>query len=94
MIGIFIIISGLFLYFLFSFYELINFYNYRFNRSGFVLGYICLGILNIFLNFLHEGVSRFERCKENLIETEDLKKTVKAKPVAWFEKPGKPAFSF
>lgn len=77
MIVIFIIISGLFLYFLFSFYELIGFSGHGFNRSGFFLAYACLGIINIFLTFLHEGVSRFERWRENLIETEELKKTVK-----------------
>jgi two-component system LytT family sensor kinase len=76
MIGIFLILSGLFLYFLFSFYELIGFYGYKFNQSGFGWAYISLGVLNIFLTFLHEGVSRFERWKANLQETEQLKKTV------------------
>ena len=94
MIGIFIIISGLFLYFLFSFYELINFYNYSFNRSGFILGYICMGILNIFLTFLHEGVSRFERWKENLLETEDLKKTVKQSQLLGLKSQVNPHFLF
>jgi sensor histidine kinase YesM len=76
MIGIFLILSGLFLYFLFSFYELIDFYGYTFNESGFAWAYISMGVLNIFLTFLHEGVSRFERWKANLQETEQLKKTV------------------
>ena len=94
MIGVFIIISGLFLYFLFTFYELIGFYNYRFNRSGFIMAYVCMGILNIFLTFLHEGVSRFERWKANLIETEDLKKTVKQSQLLGLKSQVNPHFLF
>jgi len=77
MIGIFLIISGLFLYTLFSGYEAIGFYSYTFNRSGFLWAYLCMGVVNIFLTFLHEGISRFERWKANLQETEQLKKIVK-----------------
>jgi two-component system LytT family sensor kinase len=77
MILIFLIMSGLFLYFLFSGYTLIRFYSYSFNQSRFTLAYICLGVLNIFLTFLHEGVSRFKKWKTSLHETEELKKTVK-----------------
>ncbi len=77
MIIIFIIISGLFLYSLFSGYALTRFYGYSFNESGFTLAYICMGVLNAFLTFLHEGVSRFEKWKASLMETEELKKTVK-----------------
>lgn len=94
MIGVFVIISGLFLYFLFSFYELIGFYGYVFNRSGFFLAYACMGILNIFLTFLHEGVSRFERWKENLIETEELKKTVKQSQLLGLKSQVNPHFLF
>src|SRR6478736_698737 len=94
MIGVFIIISGLFLYFLFTFYELIGFYNYRFNRSGFIMAYVCMGILNIFLTFLHEGVSRFERWKANLVETEQLKKTVMQSQLLGLKSQVNPHFLF
>jgi two-component system LytT family sensor kinase len=77
MILIFLVISGLFLYFLFSGYAFIRFYGYSFNQNGFTLAYICIGVLNIFLVFLHEGVARFEKWKASLLETEALKKTVK-----------------
>ena len=94
MIIIFLIMSGLFLYFLFSGYALIRFYNYSFNQSGFTLAYICLGVLNIFLTFLHEGVSRFERWKANLLETEELKKTVEKSQLLGLKSQVNPHFLF
>lgn len=94
MIGIFLIFSGLFLYFLFSFYELINFYGYTFNESGFGWAYLSLGVLNIFLTFLHEGVSRFERWKANLQETEQLKKTVMQSQLLGLKSQVNPHFLF
>ncbi|HEX5151195.1 MAG TPA: histidine kinase [Parafilimonas sp.] len=94
MIGIFLIISGLFLYFLFSGYAFIRFYNYSFNQSGFVLAYICMGVLNVFLTFLHEGVSRFERWRANLEETEALKKTVKQSRLLGLKSQVNPHFLF
>jgi len=94
MIVIFLIISGLFLYFLFSGYEWIHFYNYRFNKSGFLLAYIIIGVLNIFLTFLHEGVSRFEKWKTSLLETEDLKKAVKQSQLLGLKSQVNPHFLF
>lgn len=94
MISIFLIMSGLFLYFLFSGYALIRFYNYSFNQSGFTLAYICIGTLNIFLTFLHEGVSRFERWKANLTETEELKKIVKQSQLLGLKSQVNPHFLF
>jgi len=76
MIGIFLIVSGLFLFLLFSGYEWIHFHGYTFNENGFIGAYISMGTVNIFLTFLHEAISRFERWKANVKETEELKKTV------------------
>jgi len=94
MIAIFLIISGLFLYFMFSGYELIHFYGYTFNRSGFIWAYISMGTLNIFLSFLHEGVARFERWKANLLETEQLKKAVKQSQLLGLRSQVNPHFLF
>ena len=94
MIIIFLIISGLFLYFLFSVYAWIRFYNYSFNQGGFTLAYISMGVLNIFLTFLHEGVSRFERWRANLYETEELKKTVKQSQLLGLKSQVNPHFLF
>jgi len=94
MILIFLIISGLFLYALFYGYTLIRFYNYSFNQSGFVLAYICIGVLNVFLTFLHEGISRFEKWKANLEETEELKKTAKQSQLLGLKSQVNPHFLF
>lgn len=94
MIGIFLILSGLFLYFLFSFYEVIHFYGYTFNESGFAWAYISMGVVNIFLTFLHEGVSRFERWKANLQETEQLKKAVMQSQLLGLKSQVNPHFLF
>jgi two-component system, LytTR family, sensor kinase len=94
MIVIFLIISGLFLYFLFSGYEAINFYGYTFNKSGFLWAYLCMGVVNIFLTFLHESISRFERWKANMQETEQLKKVVKQSQLLCLKSHVNPHFLF
>lgn len=73
MILTFLIITGLFLFSVFKGYEAINFFGYTFNESGFIWSYIAMGIFNIFLTFLIEGISRFEEWKENQKETEQVK---------------------
>ena len=74
MIFTFLLMSGLFLLLLFQGYEDIDFFNYRFDDDSFVWAYFGLGIGNIFLTFLHEGIARYENWKANLQETEQLKK--------------------
>ena len=73
MIFTFLIISGLFLFSMFKGYEAIGFFGYKFNESGFIWSYIAMGIFNIFLTFLHEGISRYEEWKANQKETEQVK---------------------
>lgn len=73
MILMFLIITGLFLFSLLKGYEAINFFGYSFSDSGFIWSYITLGIFNIFLTFLIEGISRFEEWKANQKETEQVK---------------------
>lgn len=94
MIFIFMIISGLFLYSLFSLYTLVHFYGYSFNRSNFTLAYICVGLLNVFLTFFHEGVARFEKWRVSLLETEELKKTVKQGQLLGLKSQVNPHFLF
>ena len=94
MIFTFLIISGLYLYALLSLYALIHFYGYSFNRSNFTLAYICIGVLNVFLTFLHEGVARFERWRVSLLETEELKKTVKQGQLLGLKSQVNPHFLF
>jgi len=73
MIFTFLILTGLFLFSLLKGYEAINFYGYTFSDSGFIWSSIGMGIFNIFLTFLIEGISRFEEWKANQKETEQVK---------------------
>jgi two-component system, LytTR family, sensor kinase len=77
MIFTFLLISGLFLYSLFRGYELVSFFNYHFNENGFAWSYYTLGIFNIFLTFLMEGIARYNDWKLNGQETERLQEAYK-----------------
>jgi two-component system, LytTR family, sensor kinase len=73
-ISLFIIMTGLFISGLFKIYESIPLLNFTFSEGSFFGAYGATVVLNIFLTVLHEGVSRFEKYKATLIETEQLKK--------------------
>lgn len=74
MILTFWIITLLFLSALFRGYEVISFYGYTFNETAFVYSCITLGIMNVFLTFLMEGIARYENWKKSMQETEQLSK--------------------
>ncbi|MBL0359327.1 MAG: histidine kinase [Chitinophagaceae bacterium] len=94
MIFTFLIISGLYLYSLFRGYENIGFFNYRFNESGFVWSYFSLGLLNVFLTFLMEGISRYKDWKENWQETEKINATYKQSQLHGLKSQVNPHFLF
>jgi len=72
MILTFLMISGLYLFFLFRIYEWIPFFHYQFNESVYAWSYFALGILNIFLTFLMEGIASYQEWKRNWEENEKL----------------------
>jgi sensor histidine kinase YesM len=74
MIITFILLTGLFLYVLFRGYESLPFLDYSFNEPGFIWAYMGMAIVNVFLTLLFEGIARYESWKNNLKETEALKK--------------------
>jgi two-component system, LytTR family, sensor kinase len=74
MITSFVGITGVVLLSVFHFYELFPSYNYTFNEKGFIWAYVSMAIINIFLTLLMEGISRYNNWRENLKETEKLKK--------------------
>jgi len=94
MIITFLIISGLFLYSLFSGYEHVSLLNYQFNEAGFVWSYFALGILNIFLTFLMEGISRYKDWEKNRLETEELNRTYKQSQLQGLKSQVNPHFLF
>ena len=75
MIITFLLMSGLFLLLLFQVYEQLSYFRFQFDQNSFVWAYFVLGIGNIFLTFLHEGIDRYESWKASHEEMELLKKT-------------------
>src|SRR6188768_3028169 len=72
MIVTFFLMSGLFLLILFSIYEKLSLIDYAFDEQNFAWSYFALGIFNIFITFVMEGIGRFNEWRENLNETEKL----------------------
>jgi len=74
MILCFVLLSGSLLVILFNGYEFFPSFNYTFNERGFIWAYFTMAIMNIFLTLLMEGIYRFNHWRENLKETEKIKK--------------------
>ena len=94
MIFFFLILTGLFLMLLFRCYEAIAFFDFPFNETTFAWAYFGLGIINIFLTFLFEGLSRFESWKVNMRETEALKKVYRQSRLLSLKNQVNPHFLF
>lgn len=73
-ITIFILMTGVYLSVVCRGYDLFHFLGYEYNETNFSKCFISFVIMNIFLTFLNEGVSRYESYKTTLTETEELKK--------------------
>lgn len=73
-IVIFILLSAVILSIVFRGYAYFNFLNYTFNEYDFTRAFICFSIMNVFLTFLHEGITKYEVYRATLTETEQLKK--------------------
>lgn len=94
MIISFILITGLFLFAFFRGYELVPFLHYNFNESGFIWAYVCMAIINIFLTLLMEALGRFESWKQNLTETEQLKRAFRQSQLQGLKSQVNPHFLF
>jgi two-component system, LytTR family, sensor kinase len=73
-IGVFLLLSAVVIAFLLLIYETVHFLDYEFSEDDYTNCYLATIVMNIFLTFLNEGISQFERYKITLIETEQLKK--------------------
>lgn len=94
MIACFVLLSGAFLLTVFHVYELFPSFNYTFNEKGFIWAYMSLAIINIFLTLLMEGISSYNRWRENLKETEKLNKTFKQSQLLGLKSQVNPHFLF
>jgi len=74
MIACFIALSGILLLTLFNGYELFPSFDYTFNEKGFIWAYVGMAIINIFLTLVIEGIARYHNWRDNLKETEEIKK--------------------
>lgn len=75
MILVFVGLSGVVQLTLFNGYELFPTFNYSFNENGFIWAYGSMAIIHIFLTLLLEGMNRYNTWRDNLVETEQMKKT-------------------
>jgi sensor histidine kinase YesM len=73
-LSIFFLMSAVYISLLLLAYDAFHFYGYEYNEKDFTSGYIVLIVVNIFLTFLNEGISRFEKFRTTITETEQLKK--------------------
>jgi two-component system LytT family sensor kinase len=55
-------------------YDYYSFLGYEFRDYDFTLSFASMALMNIFLTFLNEGVYRFEKYRNTITETEQLKK--------------------
>lgn len=94
MIICFTVLSGIFLLTVFHGYELFPSFGYAFNEKGFIWAYMSLAIINIFLTLLMEGISSYNHWRENLKETEKLKKTFKQSQLLGLKSQVNPHFLF
>jgi two-component system LytT family sensor kinase len=94
MIISFFLISGLFLYLLFGSYEYFSFIGIPFNEQNFAWAYFSAGIINIFLTFCMEGISRYKEWRDNLRETERLNASYKQSQLNGLKSQVNPHFLF
>lgn len=94
MILAFLLLTGLFLYSLFRGYEAIHFYGYTFYEAGFVWSYIAMGIMNIFITLVQEGISRYEDWRKNLQEMEALQASYRQSQLQGLKSQVNPHFLF
>ena len=94
MITCFIALSGVFLLTVFHGYEMFSSFNYTFNEKGFIWAYMAISIVDIFMIMLMEGISSYNHWRENLIETEKLKKTFKQSQLLGLKSQVNPHFLF
>ncbi len=73
----FLLMSGLVLYGLHLLYEFIPFFHYQLNETRFAWTYFAMGIGNIFLTFLMEGIAIYQSWETSWAETEKLNQAYK-----------------
>ncbi|MCW3073043.1 MAG: hypothetical protein JWP69_112 [Flaviaesturariibacter sp.] len=93
-IALYAFLSFLTISILFRLYDFFTFFEYRFNDSAFGKGLACMIVINVFLTFLMEGVSRFEQYRMASQQTEKLQKEYMKSQVLGLKSQMNPHFLF
>ncbi len=73
-LGIFYLMSALFISLVLIMYNSVGFFGYRYNEAHFYYAYLAAVVINTFITFLMEAIYRFEQLKETSVQTESLRK--------------------
>ncbi|HJW16960.1 MAG TPA: histidine kinase, partial [Flavisolibacter sp.] len=73
-ITIFVLLTGVYLSILCRAYDIFHFMGFAYDETNFTKCFTTFVVMNVFLTFLNEGVSRYESYRITLSETEQLKK--------------------
>ena len=93
-ITIFILTSAVLLSLMLRTYEFTSFLDYKFNERDFIQGFAWMVVMNVFLTFLNEGVSRFQNYRDTIKETEQLKKEYRKSQLLGLKSQVNPHFLF
>jgi two-component system, LytTR family, sensor kinase len=91
---IFLVVTALFSYAMLHLYELFPWLNYQFTQNNFIWSFILIGLINIFLIFLMEGIDHYTNWKENYKETEKLTTAYKQSQLNGLKSQVNPHFLF
>ncbi|PZR22209.1 MAG: hypothetical protein DI535_26715 [Citrobacter freundii] len=94
LIFLFLLMSALIIFGLFSLYVTIGMLPNTGFENRFTWAYLVIGIVNIFFAFLNEGIFSFERWKNELNETENLKVAYKQSQLMGLKSQVNPHFLF
>lgn len=94
LIFLFLLMSALIIFGLFSIYGSVNLLPPTGYENKFTWVYLLIGIVNIFFAFLNEGIFSFERWKNELNETENLKVAYKQSQLMGLKSQVNPHFLF
>jgi two-component system LytT family sensor kinase len=72
-IGLFLLMSVVYISLLLRLYDLIHLYDYSFSEKDFIQVYLIFTVVTVFLTFLNEGVYQFGKYHGTIKETERLK---------------------
>lgn len=86
--------TAVFLLAVFHLYKNVNLFNYNFQKSDFVWAFVGMGMTNIFLTFLLEGIARYERWEAKFLENELIKKAHQQSKLQGLKSQASPHFLF